>query len=81
MIFSSGSRGGRCISPLDELLQYPGLAAPLADGQDTDYGDHDDKFDKGETSLLFHLKYLHLSVGDKGVDLGLENFNPEHFRG
>ena len=36
----SDRRGGRCISPLDDLLQYPGLAAPLADGQDTDYGDH-----------------------------------------
>lgn len=32
-------RGGRCTSPLDELLQFPGLAAPLKDGQETDYGD------------------------------------------
>ena len=32
-------RGGRCTSPLDDLLRYPGLAAPLANGQDTDYGD------------------------------------------
>lgn len=33
-------RGGRCTSPLDDLVQYPGLAAPLADGRDTDYGDN-----------------------------------------
>ncbi len=32
-------RGGRCTSPLDDLLRYPGLAAPLANGADTDYGD------------------------------------------
>lgn len=32
-------RGGRCVSPLDDLLHYPGLATPLADGRDTDYGD------------------------------------------
>jgi len=32
-------RGGRCTSPLDDLLRYPGLAAPLANGQDTDYAD------------------------------------------
>ncbi|MES9941392.1 MAG: methyltransferase domain-containing protein [Candidatus Thiodiazotropha sp. 6PLUC2] len=35
-------RGGRCASPLDNLLQFPGLAAPLRDGQDTDYGDDSD---------------------------------------
>ena len=33
-------RGGRCSSPLDDLLRYPGLAACLADGQDTDYGEN-----------------------------------------
>jgi len=32
-------RGGRCTSPLDKLLGYPGLAAPLADGTATNYGD------------------------------------------
>jgi hypothetical protein len=32
-------RGGHCTSPLDDLLRYPGLATPLADGRDTDYGD------------------------------------------
>jgi SAM-dependent methyltransferase len=32
-------RGGRCVSPLDDLLRYPGLAVPLADGTPTDYGD------------------------------------------
>ena len=35
-------RGGRCVSSLDDLLKYPGFAAPLADGQDTDYGDDTD---------------------------------------
>lgn len=35
-------RGGRCVSPLDDLLQYPGLAAPLPDGQETDHGDDAD---------------------------------------
>lgn len=33
-------RGGRCSSPLDDLLRYPGLAACLADGRDTDYGEN-----------------------------------------
>lgn len=32
-------RGGRCATPLDDLLKFPGLAAPLTDGQETDYGD------------------------------------------
>jgi len=32
-------RGGRCASLLDDLLRYPGLAAPVQDGMDTDYGD------------------------------------------
>ncbi len=32
-------RGGRCASPLDDLLRYAGLATPLADGRPTDYGD------------------------------------------
>lgn len=34
-------RGGRCASPLDELLQYPGLATPLAGTRATDYGEED----------------------------------------
>jgi SAM-dependent methyltransferase len=33
-------RGGRCLNPLSELLQFPGLAAPLAGGTLTDFGDH-----------------------------------------
>ena len=32
-------RGGRCASPLDDLLRYPGLAAPLPDGSPTDFGE------------------------------------------
>jgi len=35
----SDRRGGRCTSPLDELLRYPGLAAPLPDGAPVDFGD------------------------------------------
>ncbi len=30
-------RGGRCVSPLDDLLQFSGLAAPLTDGRPTDF--------------------------------------------
>ena len=36
----SDRRGGRCASPLDELVRYPGLAAPLPDGAPTDFGDN-----------------------------------------
>ena len=32
--------GGGCANPMNDLLQFPGLAAPLADGRDTDFGDH-----------------------------------------
>ena len=35
------TRGGRCSSPLDDLAHYAGLAAPLADGTLTDFGDSD----------------------------------------
>jgi hypothetical protein len=35
----SDRRGGRCTSPLDDLVRYPGLAAPLPDGSPTDFGD------------------------------------------
>jgi len=38
----SDRRGGRCISPLDDLLQYPGLSAPLQNGHSIDYGDNED---------------------------------------
>lgn len=31
--------GGRCTSSLDELLKYPGFAAALPDGRETDFGD------------------------------------------
>jgi SAM-dependent methyltransferase len=33
-------RGGRCLNPLHELMQFPGLAAPLVEGALTDFGDH-----------------------------------------
>jgi SAM-dependent methyltransferase len=32
-------RGGRCPSPLDDLLRHPGMAAPLPDGTPVDFGD------------------------------------------
>ncbi len=35
----SDIRGGRCSSPLDELVRFPGLAAPVEGGLDTCYGD------------------------------------------
>jgi len=35
----SERRGGRCMSPLDDLVRYPGLVAPLPDGAPTDFGD------------------------------------------
>ena len=35
----SDRRGGRCSSPLDDLLRYPGLAAPVQEGLDTRFGD------------------------------------------
>ena len=35
----SDRRGGRCSSPLDDLLRYPGLAAPVQDGLATRFGD------------------------------------------
>jgi len=36
----SDRRGGRCMSPLDDLVRYPGLAAPLPDRSPTDFGDN-----------------------------------------
>ena len=38
----SDRRGGRCTSPLDDLVRYPGLVAPLPDGEPTDFGDNAD---------------------------------------
>jgi SAM-dependent methyltransferase len=38
----SDRRGGRCMSPLDDLVRYPGLATPLPDGASTDFGDNAD---------------------------------------
>jgi len=48
--------GGRCDNPLDNLLQYPGLAAPLPDGQETDYGDDADgmsRMDERDDALFY----------------------------
>ncbi len=39
VLLGADRRGGRCSSPLDALLHYPGLAAPLPDGALTDFGD------------------------------------------
>ena len=49
-------RGGRCTSPLDELVRYPGLAAPLADGLLTDFGDSANglsRMDERDDSLFY----------------------------
>jgi len=35
----SDQRGGRCTSPLDDLMRYPGMVAPLPNGSPTDFGD------------------------------------------
>jgi SAM-dependent methyltransferase len=32
-------RGGRCLDPLNDLVKFPGLAAPLIDGNLTDFAD------------------------------------------
>ncbi len=48
--------GGDCTSPMDDLLRYPGLAAPLADGRDADYGDHGKgmlRIDNGPDALFY----------------------------
>ncbi|MEN8802952.1 MAG: class I SAM-dependent methyltransferase [Thiogranum sp.] len=39
VLAGSDRRGGRCASPLDDLVRYPGLAAPLPDGTPADFGD------------------------------------------
>ncbi len=39
VLSGSDLHGGRCVSSVDELVRYPGLAAPVYDGRDTDYGD------------------------------------------
>ena len=51
-------RGGRCLSPLDDLLRYPGLAAPLPGGQYVDYGDDGDGMspvDTRQDALFYQL--------------------------
>lgn len=52
----SDMRGGRCSSPLDDLLRYPGLAAPLQDGLDTRYVDEGSRLarmDEQEDKLFY----------------------------
>ena len=52
----SDRRGGRCVSPLDDLVRYPGLAAPLPDGSPTDFGDRANgmaRLDEREDSLFY----------------------------
>jgi hypothetical protein len=52
----SDQRGGRCTSPLDDLVRYPGLAAPLADGTPTDFGDSGNgmsRMDQREDPLFY----------------------------
>ena len=54
----SGIRGGRCSSPIDELVRYPGLAAPLQGGKDTDYGDDEQGMMRmdGRDDAVFYAK-------------------------
>jgi SAM-dependent methyltransferase/FKBP-type peptidyl-prolyl cis-trans isomerase 2 len=52
----SDRRGGRCTSPLDELVRYPGLAAPVQDGLDTRFGDDEHgmaRMDEREDSRFY----------------------------
>jgi hypothetical protein len=52
----SDRRGGRCMSPLDDLVRYPGLAAPLPDGSPTDFGDSANgvlRMDEREDSVFY----------------------------
>jgi len=52
----SDMRGGRCSSPLDALLRYPGLAAPVQDGLDTRFPDEEHgmaRMDEREDRLFY----------------------------
>ena len=49
-------RGGRCATPVDDLMHYPGLSAALADGSETDFGDRDTgmaRMDEQDDSLFY----------------------------
>jgi SAM-dependent methyltransferase len=58
-------RGGRCLDPLNDLVRFPGLAAPLVDGRLTDFADDaaargrmdeaDDAIFYSQPRLLQHL--------------------------
>jgi len=52
----SDMRGGRCTSPLDELVRYPGFAAPVQEGRDTSFGDDEHgmaRMDAREDKLFY----------------------------
>jgi hypothetical protein len=52
----SDMRGGRCTSPIDELLRYPGFAAPVQEGLDTSFGDEEHgmaRMDEREDKLFY----------------------------
>jgi SAM-dependent methyltransferase len=54
-------RGGRCLDPLNDLIQFPGLAAPLADGKLTDFGDDTasrGRMDEAEDSSFYNRPRL-----------------------
>jgi FKBP-type peptidyl-prolyl cis-trans isomerase 2 len=59
----SDRRGGRCSSPLDDLLRYPGLAAPVQDGLDTSFGDDGHglaRMDEREDKLFYsNSRFVH----------------------
>jgi SAM-dependent methyltransferase len=49
-------RGGRCSSPLDDLLRHPGFAAPVQEGLDTSFGDDEHgmaRMDEREDKLFY----------------------------
>jgi FKBP-type peptidyl-prolyl cis-trans isomerase 2 len=52
----SDMRGGRCSSPLGELVRHPGFAAPVQEGLDTRFGDDEHgmaRMDEREDKLFY----------------------------
>ena len=63
-------RGGRCISPLDDLLRHAGLAAPLWNGDETDYGDDVDglsRMDSRDDSTFYATPRMVQHLDDRAL--------------
>lgn len=63
-------RGGRCISPLDDLLRHAGLAAPLWNGDETDYGDDADglsRMDSRDDSTFYATPRMVQHLDDRAL--------------